>query len=201
MALSFLFSRPAPALLAGVGAALALSSMPALAQHAAHEHGVARLSVALDGRELLIELVTPLDNLVGFEHAPTNDAQRHALVEAEAALQDGARLFLLPAASACVQREVAIENPWPDTGHDHDHADAHEDEHMHEAGGDGEPKSGHADLVATYQFECAQPAALDALDVRLFERFPRLRELRAERATPGGQGATVLRPDVTVLGF
>src|SRR5690606_20886978 len=58
-------------------------AVPALAQHAAHEHGVADLRVAAEGNTVVIEFDSPLDNLVGFEHAPRDDAQRMALRTAE----------------------------------------------------------------------------------------------------------------------
>ncbi|MGB0128732.1 MAG: DUF2796 domain-containing protein [Rhodocyclaceae bacterium] len=44
----------------------------AVAQHA-HEHGVAKLDVASDGGALAINVESPLDNRVGFEHAPRTD--------------------------------------------------------------------------------------------------------------------------------
>jgi len=55
----------------------------ALTAHAdsAHEHGSARLDVAVDGDRLHIALQSPLDNLVGFEHAPRNERQRTALAK------------------------------------------------------------------------------------------------------------------------
>lgn len=192
----------------------------ALAQHAggAHEHGVAELSVATEGAALVIELSSPLDNLVGFEHAPASTAQRQALAAAEARLREGASLFRLPAAAECVLGEVRIEGGWmggvaasrepaaPAAGghdhnhasehnHDHDHDHDHDKAHVHDSADGG----GHADVMASYRFECAQPQALDAIDTQLFAVFPRLHEIRAARATRSGQGAAVLRPGRTAL--
>ncbi len=107
--------------------------------HAPHEHGVAQLKVALDRGTLLIEFETPLDNLVGFEHAPRTPEQRAALAEAERALKRGEALFALPAQAACTLQEVQIESPWlqgaasQDSGtepHRHAHGHRH-DEHKH----------------------------------------------------------------------
>ena len=39
----------------------------------AHVHGVARIDLAVDGDQLTLSLEMPLDNLVGFEHAPVVD--------------------------------------------------------------------------------------------------------------------------------
>lgn len=37
----------------------------------AHQHGVAILEVAVDGGTLRLRLESPLNNLAGFEHAPS----------------------------------------------------------------------------------------------------------------------------------
>lgn len=185
--------------LLGAGVLLAVLSPFARAQHAAHEHGVAQLNVVVDGADLVLEFLTPLDTLVGFEHEPRTASQRQALAAADATLRDGARLFVLPAAAGCVQREAHIAGPW--LADEHDAAAGAEDAHAHARDDEDHagPEQGHAERVATYHFQCAQPAALDALETRLFDAFPRLREVRAERATARGQGAAVLRPGATVL--
>lgn len=177
-------------------AVLAVASLSSAAHaqhtHGAHEHGAAELTVALDGRELVIELISPLDNLVGFEHAPANDAQRSALAEAGRLLRDADAMFALPAAAACRFEHADIESPWPmaaaapaagQAGH----------AHAQRAHGD------HEEVVATYRFTCAQPTALNQLEVRAFAHFPRLRELRVGHATARGQGAAVLTPAAAAL--
>ncbi len=149
----------------------------------AHEHGLAVLRVVLDGGALEIELVTPLDTLVGFEHAPRTAAQRAALQAAERGLRDGAALFGLPEAAGCALKAVGLVSPWPQS---EDRADA--GGAVHAQAGDG----GHGELVAGYRFQCAHPQALDALQLRLFEVFPRLRAVHAERVSARGQGAAKL---------
>lgn len=42
----------------------------------AHVHGIGELNVAIDGEALLVELISPAMDLVGFEHAPRTEAQR-----------------------------------------------------------------------------------------------------------------------------
>ena len=175
---------------------LAAASLPSAANaqhtHGAHEHGAAELTVALDGQALVIELISPLDNLVGFEHAPANDAQRAALAEAGRLLSDADAMFALPVAAACRFEHADIESPWPmaamapaagQAGH----------AHAHPTRGD------HEEAVVTYRYTCAQPAALQRIDVRAFARFPRLREIRVEHATARGQGAAVLTPAAAAL--
>ena len=175
---------------------LAAASLPSAAHaqhtHGAHEHGAAELTVALDGQALVIELISPLDNLVGFEHAPANDAQRAALAEAGRLLSDADAMFALTAAAACRFEQADIESPWPmaAVAPAAGHADA-----AHAPPTRGE----HEEVVVAYRYTCLQPAALQRIDVRAFARFPRLREIRVEHATARGQGAAVLTPAAAAL--
>lgn len=157
----------------------------------AHEHGVASLNVARSGSELLIELDSPLDNFVGFEHAPGNAEQKRRLADALAVLQDPARVVSLPDAAACRLVEAEVDDPFaPHDDHHHEEADGHED---------GE--RGHADLEASWHFECANAAALIGFDVELFKHFPRLGKLRAQLVGDAGQSAWVLQPTSVRLEF
>lgn len=175
---------------------LGFASLAQAQAHGAHEHGVADLRVAVEGSELSIELSTPLDNLVGFEHAPRTDAQRKAVAEAEARLRDFPALFVLPAAARCEVKDIELESPWheaehgehKDHGHDHKHEQAHD--HKHDDGHDHD--AGHGDLHAHYELSCAVPQALNEVQVRLGEVFPRMARVRAETATPNGQNAATL---------
>ena len=175
---------------------LAAASLPSAAHaqhtHGAHEHGAAELTVALDGQALVIELISPLDNRDGFEHAPANDTQRAALAEAGRLLSDAEAMFALTAAAACRFEQADIESSWtmaavvPAAGH----ANA-----AHAPPARGE----HEEVVVSYRYTCLQPAALQGIDVRAFARFPRLREIRVEHATARGQGAAVLTPAAAAL--
>lgn len=167
--------------------ALMLASSVA-AQPAAHEHGVAALRVALDGPTLLIEFDSPLDNLVGFEHAPTTTEQRSALASAERRLKDFGHLFSLPAAAGCVLTEVQLDSPYPQSEDDHDD---HED-HDHEEDGHDDDEHAHGDMYVVYQLECSTPSALGVIGVGLIDAFPRIRSIRAETATPRGQASVRL---------
>jgi hypothetical protein len=49
-------------------------ALPARAHEpAAHVHGAGSLEIAIDGAAVQINLYSPLDNLLGFEHAPENE--------------------------------------------------------------------------------------------------------------------------------
>ncbi len=178
--------------------AATLLACPALAhkeghrQAGAHVHGLASLSVALDGNTLSVELESPLDSLVGFEHAPKNDAERKALDGAVATLKDPAKVIALPAAAGCKTGEADIHLPDSfgpgghahDDGHKHDAKDGHDHGHGH----------GHADLTASYSFTCATPSALDKAELALFKAFPRMEKVEATVLAGTAQKAASLTP-------
>lgn len=139
----------------------------------AHEHGAAELDAALDGSTLEIELRTPAMNLVGFEHMPSSDADKKAVADAQRQLHQPDTLFGLPASAGCSLTKTELESPLFEDAHaDHEH------EHEHE----------HSDIHAAYRYDCATPAALEALDLtRLFEAFPGTEKIQAQLIGPNGQ--------------
>lgn len=134
----------------------------------AHVHGEARLEVSVDREQLVIALESPLDSLLGFEHAPRNAAERQAVQAMAAKLKQASQIFVLSAAAQCVSTGVELESPV--------------------LGGKSEP-GGHNDLDARYTWRCAKPEALRDIATGLFADFPRLQRITVEFAGPQGQRA------------
>ncbi|OZG75093.1 hypothetical protein BTA51_01480 [Hahella sp. CCB-MM4] len=181
-------------------------------QHGAHEHGSARLNVALDGSALYLELESPAVNIVGFEHAPVKDEEKLQLDRARVQLQNPESLFLLPDNAECQLVEVdvdsslfsgAVEHHHADSAEEHDHEKdkdkdkdkdkekGHEDEH--------ENDKGHADIHAVYHFECSKPQQLSHLELKLFSTFPQTRDIDAQVISPRGQTQQELSPANTKI--
>lgn len=142
-------------------------------QPAAHVHGVARLDVAVAGENLVILLDSPLDNFLGFEHMPRNAREKAALDQLGGALRRGGEWFQPTPAATCTLVEATLGGPLFGAA-------------KSPAGDD------HLDVEAEYRFRCAQPTALRELEVRLFARFPGLKQLTVQVATPTGQRAARL---------
>lgn len=153
----------------------------------AHEHGAAELDAALDGSTLEIELRSPAMNLVGFEHAPSSEADKRRIAVARQQLEQPNALFGLPAAAGCTLAETELESPlFVGAGHDHDG----------ERGHDGNHESQHSEIHAHYHFDCAAPQALQALDLQgLFEAFPSTQKIQAQLIGPNGQQGAQLSAD------
>lgn len=168
-------------------------------QHDSHVHGIGELNLALDGREMQIELDSPAANLVGFEHAPSSAADRAALDQAVAALEQGERLFVFNRAAGCRLADVEIESDLIEEKHEgHKHHDEHEERghHGHEHHGET-----HADIKAAYRFECDDPGKLEQLTVELFETFGRTERLTVQFVIDDKQGGAELTASDPVLRF
>ena len=145
----------ASALMAGVALA---ASEDGHREHDPHEHGHGALDIVLEGEELVAELRIPAVNVVGFEHAPRDDAEREAVHEAVVRFANAAAV-LVPAADAeCEIEDAEVEIAGTDhdgnwrvgaqgeveeghEGEDHD-SDAH-GKHEHEEE-EHEEEEGHA---------------------------------------------------------
>ena len=170
-----------------VAAALvALAHLGALAAApGAHLHGTAELRIVVDGAQLEVALESPLDNLLGFEHAPRNDSERAAVRAMADKLRRPQALFTPTANARCTLASMAIAAPALPTdliGNPAPAAVA-----TPAAKGDE-----HADLDATFRWRCDAPAQLKGLDVGLMQAFPGLRIVKVQVAGPRGQSATVL---------
>jgi hypothetical protein len=179
-------------------------------QHDAHVHGIAALNLALEGNEVHVELDSPAANIVGFEHAPSSEADHAALDKAVAILKDGDRLFRFNAEAHCRMEQSNVTSSLLDEEHgehegDHDHkkkeAQGH-DEHQHEAHGHEEHEGEtHSDIDVVYHFECDQPGKLAQLTVELFEAFSGMAELNVQYVVESKQGAAKLTPADHVVKF
>lgn len=98
-----------------------------------HVHGAASLNVAIVESSVFIELNTPWNNLVGFEHAPQTDEQRASVETALAQLNDPAQVLSFDG-GGCTIDEVMVESSMSGDEHGDEHHDDHGDEHHDEHG-------------------------------------------------------------------
>lgn len=171
---------------------LACLVMAACAAHAgkAHEHGMVRLDVSIDGPRVTLDMTAALDNWLGFERAPRTDAERKAAAEVLARLRNpnqGALLFALNAQAQCQLTQAEVSAPVLEPAAKPAAAPAAP------APPAAKGSAEHADLEASYQFQCAQPAQLRTLDLGLFEAYKRIQRIQVQVAGPKGQFKVTLR--------
>ena len=178
-------------------------------EHDAHAHGHGTLDIVVEGEIAMLELRMPGVNVVGFEHAPKDDAEHEAVRRALEPLQDGASVFVLTPKADCVIEQSAAEisavahEDHHDEGHhdeghhddEHHAADEHA-EHEHEAEV-GEEE--HSELHATYLFRCGAPDRLDWIETHVLEHLHDVEEIDVRAVTPSAQLATELHEGSTVV--
>ncbi|MEM9763348.1 MAG: DUF2796 domain-containing protein [Pseudomonadota bacterium] len=197
---------------------LALSATAAAAEETrglgAHEHGVGHFNIAIEGREVAMELEAPGADIVGFEHEATTEADRAAIEAAKARLSEPLSLFVVPAAAGCqvASAEVALIGDHGDEdGHDaehaehghgeHDHDHDHDHKHGHEEHAEhaDEEHGGHTEFHAEYRLTCADPTGLTSIDFAYFEAFPNAEELEIQMIdAQGSRGFEVTREDAVL---
>ena len=195
-------------------------------EHEAHEHGRGMLDIVAEGEELVVEFRIPAANVVGFEHAPRDDAEHEAVRKATEVFRNPASVLVLPAEAECEVEEaeagivgMGAEEDDDDHGHDEDehakdeheeeeheeegedHDHAKEEEHEehddeHSADSDGEA---HSELRAAYHFHCHAPERLVRIEVRVFEHLHDAEEIDVRVVTATAQTAMELHPGETVV--
>ena len=193
-------------------------------EHEAHEHGRGMLDIVAEGEELMVEFRIPAANVVGFEHAPRDDAEHEAVRKAAETFRDPASVLVLTAEAECEVEEaeagiVGMDAGEHDEGHGHegedhdhegdehakeehdeeegeDHDHAKEEHEEHSADSDGEA---HSELRATYHFHCHAPERLVRIEVRVFEHLRDAEEIDVRVVTATAQTAMELHPGESVV--
>lgn len=162
-------------------------------QLGAHEHGHVIVNIAQDDTEVVIELESPAINIVGFEHTPKNNAQRHAVAEVRKTLEQADLLFEFPQNAACSLADVEVKSTLLDEHHDEDKAHEHDDE--------SHGKDEHSEFHSRYRYVCANPDRLRYIEVRVFTQFSSIEQVRVNAVTASGQATSELTPDATRINF
>jgi Protein of unknown function (DUF2796) len=149
----------------------------------AHEHGVVKLDVAVEGSRVVIEIDSPLDNLLGFEHAPRSDAEREKAEAMLKKLRDAPQLFRIDGNAGCALGTVDLRSAPLQLGKKPAAAN-----------------DTHGDLEGSFEFKCKAGAKAAFLEVGLFDAFPQIKRIDLQVATPKGQmKATLRRPSTRVM--
>lgn len=186
-----LFPRIAAALFSTlVSVETARASEEGPAAHGAHVHGEWEIFAALDGNRLTIALTGPLLDALGFERAPSGDAEKARAEAVSLVLRDSANIIDLPASSGCEIASSSVAYPWSAKGHareDREHG--HAEEHDHHA----------MNVEAEYVFDCAEPGRLSELRARLFSALPSVKKVRAVYISETAQSEKALTEKSPVM--
>ena len=151
----------------------------------AHVHGQLRLDIAIEGPTVTIAMEAPLDSLVGFERAPRTEVEKKTLETAVAQLRAADKLFRIDPAANCKLGPVELRSAVLGLGKPAPAAKS----------------DGHADLDASFGFNCSNAAQARFIELGLFEAFQGARQIEVQIATPDGQFKRSLRRPATRLGW
>lgn len=158
----------------------------------AHEHGVANLNIAISQNVLAIELDTPADNVLGFEHEPKNEKQAKQLENTISLLKQATKLFNISDSANCKLTKVDIENPFAD----HDEHEKHDDHDEHEG------HEGHSDFEVQYRYTCENSNKLNSMDTAgLFNNFTNFTTLHVQWLNETKQSAKTLNKKDSQVNF
>lgn len=160
------------------------------ASQEAHVHGSAQMDVVQEGATVFVSLISPLADIIGFEHAPETEAQKQTMRSVYSLLQTQAMVTM--SGQGCALTDSDIDLPGADETHDdHDHDqeghDEHDDDNDHEGHDDHET---HSELSLTLTFQCDAPPT--GLTVNLFTHFPSVETITLNWISDKGQGAKKL---------
>jgi hypothetical protein len=158
-------------------------------------HGVAELTLAMDGRAVEIALTLPADSLLGFESIAETPAQLEAVARAEAELRDVTGLFSFTG-TQCEPKGTEIDmSAVLDDEHDkHGDHDEHGDSEEHGDDGEYHDHEHHNDITAHYEFECTDGRRLESVEVGS-DRLPYgLDTINVMWVTDQAQGGATLTP-------
>jgi hypothetical protein len=149
----------------------------------AHVHGRATMEVAVEGGSVQISLDSPLDSLLGFEHAPRNEKERQSVREMSRKLHQSDRVFVFTPQSQCRLDSVLLESSVIEPGllaADSNARKGHDKRAVNSV-------DTHSELSVTWHFQCAVPESLQEIKVQLFHQFPGLKRVDAAVVGPKGQ--------------
>ena len=115
-----------------------------------------------NAQTLEMELESPANDIVGFEHAPENESQKAKIENALAVLKSKAGIFKTTSAANCQIKDVS---------------------------GEFEVQKDHAGFHITWKIKCLNPEKLKYLETTFFQNFSKAQEIEVEIISASGQKA------------
>jgi len=138
-----------------------------------HEHGTAELFVAWTEGDFIIDLISPAQNIYGFEYVPSTDEDKAIVEDRNKALSAPGIVAINAEADCQLAGDVKI---------------------------DLEIEGSHSEVTTSWNFICENIDQIKQLDAGgLFEEFPNFEDVDAQWASNSGQSSAELSPTATIL--
>lgn len=191
-----------------------VAAAPLLAQETrekdAHVHGVTTAEIAVEHGKIVINLLSPGMDIVGFEYAARTAQDKDAVDAAIRQFLSPEQIVTVPEAAGCRLTEVLAHLDAGDHAEDRDDDHANDDGHGHEEHGheehghedhaDGEKaRTEHSAFHVTYAYACDDEDAITSIGFPFFERFANAQEIEAKFVTETSVGTAELTRDAAEL--
>jgi hypothetical protein len=147
----------------------------------AHVHGQAQLQLAIDQSQVVLSFSSPLDNFLGFERAPKDEAEQEKVKQLLLQLQNPLLWIELNPAAQCQAGQIELDSPVLT----------------------GKQKSNdekkHGDLRFDVELQCKNPQHLRSLKAKLLQQYKGVHRLKVEVVHAGGQHAKTLQAEETSM--
>lgn len=165
----------------------------------AHEHGVAQMQFVIAENEVLIEISSPLYNLLGFEHKPKLAEQKQAVERQLSNIQSG-KLISFNQQSECKLTEL-LYTDHPFMNEDERHLPTtHSQQKVQGQDPHQNRHKGHKDIAFEYEMHCQYPHKLTHLDTGpLFSAWHNLQTLRVQWVYKNRQSAATVTRSNTII--
>ena len=146
----------------------------------AHEHGVVRIGLAVDGRMVSMDLEVPAATVFGFEHAPKTEDELEMVSEGLAALRArvGEIIAISPEFGCELEDFEVVDAP------DVEESEGAEDEHAH-----SEDEDAHSEIRVAVSWSCVQSIEASSAALRLGSLWPDVALVDLTVMTSRGQAA------------
>ncbi|MCK5902657.1 MAG: DUF2796 domain-containing protein [Cocleimonas sp.] len=164
---------------------LLLNGATAKGLNGPHTHGELEMTMQFTNNKLIMEMVVPAQDIVGFEDAPTTAAKKNKVKTADKSLyelKNLAVLFNFSPEHSCLPYESYINadvlnyhsHPEGDSlvqklAKDQKAGEAAQADDVHTVG-----VKGHSDFVMTYEFDCDN---VQSISLHFSDQFPTLRKI------------------------
>lgn len=156
----------------------------------AHEHGSATISLAYEQNSAEIELESPADSLLGFEHAPKSDKEKKAFESAKNLWGNlSTELIIFAKDLNCKTTNVVFKQIMSQDEHDdHKKHDHHDKDHSDDS---------HSEIEASAKVVCEKAISGD-VTVQLRKHFKKMKNVKLEIVGTKSQSLKI-KKDIEII--
>jgi hypothetical protein len=170
----------------------------------AHLHGVASLTLAIEGDLLELNFESPAANIVGFEHIASTPEQIKAVEASKNMLETPKKLFKFVGTDCQVEQfNVDVSSVLKDKDDHHDQeehkGDHHEEDNHKESHDHDTHQDTHSEITASYRFACIKGSTLSSISLEFLSVFKGIEKLNTQWVTEAGQGGAELSAESKII--